>query len=77
LQLLLKLLRETGVPQWVAAEKGVFQQAMPPGRSFQLLRLRIDPALNLVPEISGNRLLVSVRLLRPENGVKPQPCSGV
>ena len=75
LQLLLKLLRETGVPQWVAAEKGVFQQAMPPGRSFQLLRLRIDPSLNLVPEISGNRLLVSVRLLRPENGAKPQPCS--
>jgi cell division protein ZapD len=73
LQLLLKLLRETGVPQWVAAEKGVFQQAMPPGRSFQLLRLRIDPTLNLVPEISGNRLLVSVRLLRPENGSKPQP----
>jgi len=73
--LLLKLLRETGVPQWVAAEKGVFQQAMPPGRSFQLLRLRIDPSLNLVPEISGNRLLVSVRLLRPENGAKPQPCS--
>ncbi|ABX38121.1 MULTISPECIES: cell division protein ZapD [Delftia] len=75
LQLLLKMLRETGVPQWVAAEKGVFQQAMPPGRSFQLLRLRIDPALNLVPEISGNRLLVSVRLLRPESGAKPQPCS--
>ncbi|WP_280187387.1 cell division protein ZapD [Delftia sp. PS-11] len=75
LQLLLKLLRETGTPQWVAAEKGLFQQAMPPGRSFQLLRLRIDPTLNLVPEISGNRLLVSVRLLRPESGSKPQPCS--
>ena len=31
---------------------------------LQLLRLRIDPALQLIPEISGNRLMVSVRLVR-------------
>ena len=73
LELILQLLRETGIPQRVVAEQGVFQQAMPVGRSFQLLRLRIDPHLNLVPEISGNRLLVSVRLLRLTNGSKPQP----
>ena len=73
LELILQLLRETGIPQRVAAEQGVFQQAMPAGRSFQLLRLRIDPHLNLVPEISGNRLLVSVRLLKLANGCKPQP----
>lgn len=30
------------------------------------LRLRIDPALDLIPEISGNRLIVSVRLMRQE-----------
>jgi cell division protein ZapD len=74
LDLLLQLLRETGVPQRVAAEQGVFQQAMPAGRTFQLLRLRIDEHLHLIPEISGNRLLVSVRLLRSENGSKPQLC---
>ena len=74
LELLLRLLRETGVPQRVAAERGLFQQAMPAGRSFQLLRLRIDGYLNLIPEISANRLLVSVRLLRTENGSKPQLC---
>ena len=73
LELILQLLRETGVSQRVAAEQGVFQQAMPAGRSFQLLRLRIDPHLNLVPEISGNRLLISVRLLKQEHGCKPQP----
>ncbi|PIG00456.1 cell division protein ZapD [Comamonas sp. 26] len=73
LELILQLLRETGIPQRVAAEQGVFQQAMPAGRSFQLLRLRIDPHLNLVPEISGNRLLVSVRLLKLASGCKPQP----
>lgn len=73
LELILQLLRETGIPQRVVAEQGVFQQAMPAGRSFQLLRLRIDPHMNLVPEISGNRLLVSVRLLKLASGGKPQP----
>ena len=35
-------------------------------RSFLLLRLRIDPALGLIPEISANRLMVSIRLMRPD-----------
>ena len=60
---LLHLLRDTGTPQKVAAERGQFQQNLPAGRTFQLLRLRIDPSLHLIPEISGNRLLVSVRLM--------------
>jgi cell division protein ZapD len=65
---LLKLLRDTGVPQKVAAVRGQFQQNLPQGRTFQLLRLRIDPALDLIPEISGNRLIVSVRLMRHDAG---------
>lgn len=73
--LLLGLLRDTGVPQKVAATNGHFQQYLPAGRSFQLLRLRIDPALNLVPEISGNRLMVSVRLMRPDDAGKLQSTS--
>lgn len=77
---LLGLLRDTGVPQKVAASNGQFQQALPAGKPFQLLRLRMDPALNLVPEISGNRLMVSVRLMRPvesEDGSSTtlQPCT--
>jgi cell division protein ZapD len=65
--LLLKLLREAGTAQKVMAVDGHFQQALPQGRTFQLLRLRIDPARRLVPEISGNRLMVSVRLMRQES----------
>jgi cell division protein ZapD len=68
IELLLKLLRETGSAQKVMATAGQYQQNLPPGRSFQLLRLRMDPQLGLVPEISGNRLIVSVRLLRPLPG---------
>jgi cell division protein ZapD len=62
--LLLKLLRDADVPYKVIATRGQFQQNLPQGRSFQLLRLRIDPRLGLIPEISGNRLMVSVRLMR-------------
>jgi cell division protein ZapD len=62
--LLLKLLRDTGAPQKVMATGGQYQQTLPQGRSFQLLRLRIDPGRGFIPEISGNRLMVSVRLLR-------------
>lgn len=62
--LLLKMLRDSGSPQKVAASGGQFQQNLPQGRTFQLLRLRIDPTLGLVPEISGNRLMMSVRLMR-------------
>lgn len=75
LLLLLNMLRDTGVPQKVAASKGQFQQALPSGRAFQMLRLRIDPSLNLVPEISGNRLMVWVRLMRPDEDGRLQAAS--
>ncbi|WP_299796657.1 cell division protein ZapD [Ramlibacter sp.] len=67
IHLLLKLLRDSGMPQKVMASAGQLQQTLPQGRTFQLLRLRIDPNLGLVPEISGNRLIVSVRLMRQES----------
>ena len=62
--LLLKMLRETGAPQKVMAAGGQFQQNLPQGKTFQLLRLRLDAALGLIPEISGNRLMVSIRFMR-------------
>ena len=74
IRLLLRLLRESGAPQKVIAAGGQLQQTLPQGRTFQLLRLRIDPALGVVPEISGNRLIVSVRLMRQESD-RMQPSS--
>jgi cell division protein ZapD len=67
IHLLLKLLRDSGTAQKVMSSGGQLQQQLPQGRTFQLLRLRINPALALVPEISGNRLMVSVRLMRQES----------
>lgn len=67
IHLLLKMLRDSGMPQKVIATAGQLQQTLPQGRTFQLLRLRIDPSLGLVPEISGNRLMVSVRMMRQDS----------
>ncbi len=72
-QLLLQLLRDSGAPQKVLATGGQLQQNLPQGRTFQLMRLRIDPRLDLVPEVSANRLLVSVRLMKHDPGERLQP----
>ena len=71
--LLLQLLRDTDVPYRVVAPGGQFQQTLPQGRSFQLLRLRLDPSTGLVPEISGNRLMVSVRFMQEDTEGKLHP----
>lgn len=63
---LLGLLRDSGSPQRVAAPGGQFQQRLQEGKTYHLLRLRLDESQGLVPEISGHRLLVSVRLMRPD-----------
>jgi cell division protein ZapD len=74
IQMLLKMLRDSGTPQKVVASGGQFQQPLPQGRTFQLLRLRIDPGLDLIPEISGNRLLVSVRLMQLASDTRLHAC---
>ena len=64
--LLMQMLRESGMTQKVMATHGQLQQNLPQGRTFQLLRLRIDPSLGLTPEISCNRLMVVIRLMQQQ-----------
>jgi cell division protein ZapD len=71
---LLKLLRGSSAAQKVMAVGGQFQQNLPQGKTFQLLRMTLDPALELIPEISGNRLMVSIRLMRHEADDRLHPC---
>lgn len=66
LKMLLGLLRDSGHPHMVAAPAGLYQQSLPPGRTFQLLRVRIDGSQGLVPEISGHRLMVAIRMMRQD-----------
>lgn len=62
--LLLRLLREAGVTHRVIAVGGHFQQSLPAGRSVQLLRIRLPRESGLIPEVSGNRLMLSIRLMQ-------------
>lgn len=75
IQLLMQMLRESGMTQKVMATQGQLQQNLPQGRSFQLLRLRIDPSLGLTPEISCNRLVVVIRMLAQQADGKQLPSS--
>lgn len=71
--LVMRLIRESGQSVRAAAPQGQFQQSLPQGRSFHLLRLRLDRSLQLVPEITGHRLMVAVRFMRadPDGRLKP------
>ena len=74
LSVLLGLLRDAGVPHKVVTQGGQYQQSLPAGRVYQLLRVRIDNgSRQLVPEISGHRLMVLVRLMKQdaEGRLKP------
>jgi cell division protein ZapD len=73
--LLLTLLRDSGIPQKVMATGGQFQQALPQGRTFQLLRMNLDAQQGLIPEISGNRLIVSIRFMRMGEDQRLHPSS--
>lgn len=73
--LLMKMMRDSGSPHKVIAPGGQFQQNLPQGRTYQLLRLAIDPQLGLIPEISGNRLMLSVRLLRQGDDERLHPAT--
>lgn len=75
LGMMLKLLRDGGASQKVVAQAGHFQQRLPEGRHYHLLRLQIDETVGLVPEISGHRLMVSVRMMRPEPDGRLRPAS--
>ena len=73
IKVLLGLLRDSGSPQKIVALGGQFQQNLPQGRTFQLLRLAVDPALGAIPEISANRLVASIRFVQQSLNDRVQP----
>jgi cell division protein ZapD len=75
LSVLLGLLRDSGVPHKVVAPGGQYQQSLPAGRIYHLLRLRLADTHELVPEISGHRLMVSIRLMRQDAEGRLRPAT--
>jgi cell division protein ZapD len=75
LHVLLRLLRDSGAPQRVVAVSGQFQQSLPAGRSYHLMRVRLEDGTLLVPEISGHRLMAMVRLMQLDADGRLRPSS--
>jgi len=60
--IILRILRESGKPQRLSAPLGTFQQMLG-GKTAQMLRVRLDPGANCVPEISANKYVLNIRFL--------------
>jgi cell division protein ZapD len=60
--IILRILRESGKPQRLSAPLGTYQQMLG-GKTAQMLRVRLDPAANCVPEISANKYVLNIRFL--------------
>ncbi len=73
LNVLLGLLRDAGVPQRAVAPGGQYQQSLPQGRQYQLLRVRLNADEGLVPEISGHRLMVAIRFMKTDAEGRQKP----
>jgi len=70
--LVMRLLRGSGESEEVMATKGAFQKMLG-GKSYQLLRVWLDPQCEVFPEMSANKYMVWVRFSEQSGGIKPQP----
>ncbi len=70
--IILRMLRESGRPTPFTAQQGIFQQMLG-GKTAQMLRVRVDPSLACVPEISANKYVLNVRFLKSADASRPQP----
>jgi cell division protein ZapD len=60
---LMRLVRDSGASQKMIAPAGQFNQYVPQGKPYQLVRIQLSASLALVPETSVNRLLVTTRFV--------------
>jgi cell division protein ZapD len=71
LALILRMLRDSGDVVDVVARQGAYQEMLG-GKLFQLLRVWVDAALNLFPEMSANKYVIWVRFAAQDKDFKPQ-----
>ena len=70
--IILRILRESGKPQPVKAPQGTFQQMLG-GKTAQMLRVRLDPSVPVVPEISANKYVLNIRFISQNGEHQPEP----
>ncbi|MBI3901535.1 MAG: cell division protein ZapD [Nitrosomonadales bacterium] len=69
LNIILKLLRESGKVHHFTAHAGNFQQ-MQGGRVAQMLRVTMNSALPCIPEVSANKYVLNIRFVAPNYAAK-------
>ncbi len=72
LALILRMLRDSGDVVDAVARQGAYQDMLG-GKLFQLLRVWVDAALNVFPEMSANKYVIWVRFAKQDSELKPQP----
>jgi len=70
--LIMRLLRQSGESKDEIARQGAYQQMLG-GKSYQLLRVWLEPEHGLFPEMSANKYMVWVRFSEQLGQSKPQP----
>jgi cell division protein ZapD len=75
INIILRLLRESGRATNIVAVAGSFQQMLQ-GRTYQLLRVSIDQSLGAIPEISANKYVLWIRFTSQGGDMKPKAYEG-
>lgn len=71
IDIVLRLLRESGRSTTAIAQAGSYQQ-MFQGKVYQMLRLSIDETLGAIPEISANKYILWIRFTSQDGDMKPK-----
>jgi len=69
LEIVLRLLRDSGKSSHLLAPQGSFQQ-MQGGRVAQLLRVLLDDTLSCTPEVSANKYALNIRFISADYAAK-------
>jgi cell division protein ZapD len=75
INIVLRLLRESGRASQIVAIAGSFQQMLQ-GRTYQMLRVHLDEKLGAIPEISANKYVLWIRFTTQGGDMKPRPFEG-
>jgi len=72
LTIVLRLLRESAQRTALTAQGGSYQQPLA-GKTYQMVQVRLDPALGAIPEISANKYLLWIRFTMRDRDERPRP----
>jgi len=71
INIVLRLLRESGVTTKVIAQAGSYQQMLQ-GKIYQLLRVNVVQEMGAIPEISANKYMLWIRFMSQDGDMKPK-----